>query len=43
MTDVILPRENEKDFLEIQDRARQGLTAHYVSEYNQVFQLVLNR
>ncbi|MBQ6473346.1 MAG: endopeptidase La [Victivallales bacterium] len=43
VTDVILPRENEKDFLEIQDRARQGLTAHYVSEYNQVFQLVLNR
>ena len=42
VTDVILPRENEKDFLEIQDRARQGLTAHYVSEYNQVFQLVLN-
>ena len=39
---VILPKENQKDFLEIQENVREGITAHYVEEYQQVFDLVFN-
>jgi len=38
--DVILPSENEKDFLEIPERVRRGITAHYVEDYRQVFELI---
>ena len=38
--DVILPKENERDFEEIQERARAGLTPHYVSMYHEVYKLL---
>ncbi len=41
--DVILPVENEKDFLEIPERVRAGLAPHYVSDYRQVFDLVFGQ
>ncbi len=37
---VILPKDNEKDFLEIPDKVKAGLTAHFVEEYAEVFQLM---
>ena len=37
---VILPKENERDFEEIQERARAGLTPHYVSMYSEVYKLL---
>lgn len=40
--DVILPKENQKDFEEIHERAREGLTAHFVSDYGEVFKLLFN-
>ncbi len=40
VTDVILPKENEKDFEEIPERVRRGVMPHYVEEYREVFGLV---
>jgi len=37
---VILPRANEKDFSEVPERVRRGLTAHYVEDFDEVFRLV---
>jgi ATP-dependent Lon protease len=37
---VILPKENEKDFEEIPERVRAGIKPYYVEDYEQVFQLV---
>ena len=41
--DVILPKENERDFEEIQERARAGLTPHYVSMYSEVYELLFGK
>ena len=41
--DVILPKENERDFEEIQERARAGLTPHYVSMYDEVYSLLFDK
>lgn len=38
--DVILPKENERDFNEINERAREGLEPHYVNDYSEVFNLI---
>lgn len=38
--DVILPKDNEKDFEEIPEKVKAGLTAHFVEEYAEVFQLM---
>lgn len=38
--DVILPEANRKDFEEIPEKVRRGLTPHYVENYFQVFRLV---
>ena len=38
--DVILPKDNEKDFTEINERVRQGLTPHFVSDYSEVYNLL---
>ncbi len=37
---VILPAGNEKDFIEIPERVRAGITPHYVSDFRQIFDLV---
>jgi len=38
--DVILPKDNEKDFVEIPERVRKGITPHYVGDYQEVYSLV---
>jgi ATP-dependent Lon protease len=38
--DVLLPAHNEKDYEEIPEHVRAGLTAHFVSDYKQVYDLV---
>lgn len=38
--DVILPKDNEKDFTEINERVRQGLTPHFVTDYSEVYNLL---
>ncbi len=40
VTDIILPKENQKDFEEIPGRVREGVTPYYVEEYRQVFMRV---
>lgn len=40
VTRVILPKENQKDFEEIPEKVRTGITPHYVEDYHQVCQLV---
>jgi ATP-dependent Lon protease len=40
VTHVILPLTNEKDFNEIPERVRKGITPHFVSDYSQVFKLM---
>jgi ATP-dependent Lon protease len=37
---VILPAENEKDFIEIPEHVREGVIPHYVDDYSQVFKLL---
>ena len=37
---VILPKDNEKDFTEINERVREGLTPHFVTDYSEVFHLL---
>ena len=37
--DVILPKDNQKDFEEIPDRVRRGVTPHYVEDFKEVFEL----
>ncbi len=37
--ELILPAENEKDFLEIPERVRSGITPHYVYDIKQVLEL----
>jgi ATP-dependent Lon protease len=42
VTRLILPKANEKDFLEIPEPVRAGITPHYVEDFNQVFHLVFD-
>jgi ATP-dependent Lon protease len=37
---VILPNQNEKDFEEIPERVRKGITPHFVEDYSDVYKLV---
>jgi ATP-dependent Lon protease len=37
---IILPKQNEKDFIEIPERVRKGITPHYVEQYSEVYELV---
>jgi len=39
---VILPRDNQKDFDEIPERVRKGITPHPVEDYAEVFDLIFN-
>ncbi len=37
---VILPKTNEKDFLEINERVRKGITAHFVESFDEVYDIL---
>ena len=37
---MILPAGNEKDFAEIPQRVREGIAAHFVADYGEVYRLV---
>jgi ATP-dependent Lon protease len=37
---VILPQANEKDFAELPERVRRGISAHYVGDFTEVLQLL---
>ena len=41
ITTVILPEGNRKDFDDLQDFIKQNLTVHFVSNYNEVFDIAL--
>ena len=43
VNDVILPKENERDFTEINERARAGLVPHYVEDYSEVYNLLFKK
>ena len=38
--DVILPKENERDFAEIPERVKKGMTPHFVADFREVFRLL---
>ena len=40
--DVILPLANKKDFEEIPEEIRSGITSHYVKNYNEVYCLIFS-
>ena len=40
MKTVILPFENEKDFTELQDFIKEGITVHFAKTYEDVFRIV---
>merc|ERR1719378_1369863 len=42
VTTVILPRQNEADFRELKDYLREGMTAHFVDHYDDVYRLAFN-
>jgi ATP-dependent Lon protease len=37
ITDVVLPDKNRRDFEELADGLKQGITPHYVENYAEVF------
>jgi len=37
---VILPKANERDFAEIPEAVRRGLTVHFVEDFREVCELV---
>jgi ATP-dependent Lon protease len=37
---IILPKANEKDFAEIPDKIKKGMTPHFVEDYQEVFELM---
>lgn len=37
---LILPEENRKDYADLPDFITKGLEAHFVNEYNDVYQIV---
>ncbi|CAJ1404468.1 unnamed protein product [Effrenium voratum] len=39
---LILPRQNEADFLELKEYLRAGLTAHFVDHYDDVYRLAFD-
>ncbi len=41
ITTVLLPESNRKDVLDIPERYLAGLSIHYVSNINEVFELAL--
>ena len=43
MKDLILPSDNRKDFEELQEYIREGLTVHLVSYFGDVLELIFPR
>jgi len=39
VTTLILPRQNEADFVELKEYLRAGMTAHFVDHYDDVYRL----
>jgi ATP-dependent Lon protease len=39
VTRVILPKENEPDFEELPDHVKEGVTAHFVSDFDEVLRI----
>ena len=39
VSDIILPKSNEKDYMEIPDYIREGLNAHFVSHFDEVLKI----
>ncbi len=39
---LILPKENRKDWEELPDYVRKGLTVHFVEHYDEIFQIVFH-
>lgn len=39
---IVLPDENRKDFADLPDFIREGLTVHFVSHYKEVFDIAFN-
>jgi ATP-dependent Lon protease len=37
---VILPKDNEKDFDDIPERVKKGITPHFVEDFRQVYSLM---
>jgi Lon-like ATP-dependent protease len=43
LTTLILPRQNEADYLELKDHLREGLTAYFVDHFDDVYQLAFDQ
>lgn len=39
VTDVIFPQGNQKEYEEVPEDLKQGITPHFVDNYEQIFQL----
>lgn len=39
VTDVVMPKENKKDWVELEPEIREGITAHFVSEYSELYKI----
>merc|ERR1711904_294056 len=40
---VILPRQNEADFRELKEYLREGMTAHFVDHYDDVYRMAFDK
>merc|ERR1711988_1676514 len=40
---ILMPRQNEADFRELKDYLREGITAHFVDHYDDVYGLVFDQ
>merc|ERR1711904_95924 len=43
VTTVILPKQNEADFIELKDYIKEGMTAHFCDHYDDVYQLAFSK
>ena len=43
MHTIILPKDNVKDFSELADFIKEGVTIHFVEHYSQVYPLLFNK
>lgn len=42
-TIVILPRGNQRDFDELPDYIKQGVQAHFVQDYGEVYRIIFSK
>merc|ERR1719324_2153920 len=43
MTTLLLPRQNEADYLELKEYVRAGLTAHFIDHYDDIYRLAFDQ